>query len=193
MEPEKYLIISVIIGIVVIGVVVGVSLLTFEGGSNGGNGDEPPEFTTIVANRDLISLELQAPNWELEMSDGETLELDELKGRLVVVDLFATWCTPCDTQSDYLQEIYDDYGNAIWILSLSVDPSETAEMIADYKSGHEAEWQHGLDSDSVFSNYFEVESIPTLVIIDSEGYFRWMHVGVWTADDMRSTISNLFS
>jgi thiol-disulfide isomerase/thioredoxin len=193
MEPEKYLIVSVIIGVVVVSVVVGVALLTFEGGTNGGNTTEPPELTTIVANRDLISLGLQAPNWEFEMSDGETLELDELRGRLVIVDLFATWCTPCDTQAEYLHEMYNDYGSAIWILSLSVDPSETAEMIADYKEGHEAEWQHGLDTGSVFSNYFSVESIPTVVIIDSEGYFRWMHVGVWQPDDMRSTMSRLFS
>jgi thiol-disulfide isomerase/thioredoxin len=193
MEPEKYLILSVIIGIVVVGIVVGVSLLTFEGSPNGGNGNTTPEFTTIVENRDLISLKLQAPNWELELSDGETLELDSLRGRLVIVDLMATWCSPCTTQSEYLQEIYNDYGNAIWILSLTVDLSETGEMMADFKEQHGAEWDHGIDSDNVFSNYFNVESIPTLVIIDSEGYFRWKHVGVWPVDNLRSTISSIFS
>jgi hypothetical protein len=66
-------------------------------------------------------------------------------------------------------------------------------MMADFKEAHETEWQHGLDTDRVFGEYFSVSSIPTIVIIDSEGYFRWMHVGLWTADNMRSTISSLIS
>jgi hypothetical protein len=66
-------------------------------------------------------------------------------------------------------------------------------MMADYKEQHEAEWDHGLDTGSVFSEYFDVQSIPTLVIIDSEGYFRWVHVGVWQTDSMRSTISDLIA
>jgi hypothetical protein len=76
---------------------------------------------------------------------------------------------------------------------LTVDLSETAEMMADYKEQHEAEWYHGIDSDNVFSNYFDVANIPTLVLIDSEGYFRWKHVGLWPVDNMRSTISSIFS
>jgi thiol-disulfide isomerase/thioredoxin len=180
------------LGLVVVGIVVGVAFLTFDPGPNGGSNTTPPALTTIVPNRDLLSLELQAPNWELEMSDGETLKLDELRGRLVIVDLMATWCGPCETQVEFLKEIYSDYGSAIWIISLTVDLSETAQMMADYKEDHETEWQHGLDTDGVFGSYFSVNSIPTLVIIDSDGYFRWMHEGVWDTDSMRSTISSMF-
>ena len=193
MEPEKYIIVSVLVGLVVVGLVVGVSLLTFNPSSNGDNDRTTSDLTTIVADRDLLPLELQAPNWEVELSNEETLELDELRGRLVIVDLMATWCGPCETQVEYLKEIYNDYGAAIWILSLTVDLSETAQMIADYKENHEAEWWHGLDTDGVFGEYFSVSSIPTLVIIDSEGYFRWMHLGVWTADSMRTTISSIIA
>lgn len=193
MEPEKYIIASVFIGLVVVGLVVGVSLLTFNPSSNGGNGGTTSDLTTIVADRDLLTLELQAPNWEVELSDGETLELDELRGRLVIVDLMATWCGPCETQVEYLKEIYNDYGSAIWILSLTVDLSETAQMMSDYKENHEAEWRHGLDTNGVFGEYFSVSSIPTLVIIDSEGYFRWMHLGLWTTDSMRNTISSIIA
>jgi thiol-disulfide isomerase/thioredoxin len=191
-EPEKAIIAIVLSSIVVVGLVIGVAILTFPGNGNGGT-TTPPEITTITEDTDLISLELQAPNWELEMSDETTLNVHDLQGRVVIVDLMATWCTACATQNSILQEIYNDYGNAIWIISLSTDMSETIEMMADYMEDKELPWPHGLDTDSVFSNYFDLQYLPTMIIIDSEGYFRWVHVGVWPADTMRNVISSIFS
>ncbi|MHA2356314.1 MAG: TlpA family protein disulfide reductase, partial [Candidatus Thorarchaeota archaeon] len=52
-------------------------------------------------------------------------------------------------------------------------------------------WQHGLDTQAVFSNYFNIRYIPSIVIIDDEGYLRWFHEGIWPEAEMAETLALL--
>ncbi|MFW9769629.1 MAG: TlpA family protein disulfide reductase, partial [Candidatus Thorarchaeota archaeon] len=72
-----------------------------------------------------------------------------------------------------------------------VDDSETAAMMADYKSTKALDWPHGVDTGSSFENYFNVRNIPTLVLIDADGVFRYLHVGTWSSAAMTDTIASI--
>jgi thiol-disulfide isomerase/thioredoxin len=103
----------------------------------------------------------------------------------------ATWCPSCNTQNTYLTEISENLAGTAVVISLTVDDSETTTMMADYKSTKGLDWAHGLDTDSSFENYFNVRNIPTLVLIDASGLFRYLHVGVWTAAALSTTIASI--
>jgi len=169
---------GIVLVVVVLGLTLVVSLMTFQVPE--GSGDDTT-LTEIKADRDLLELGLQVPSdWEFDMADGTTLSLSDLSGKIILVDLMATWCTYCVTQNSYLETVYDTLAGPLVILSLTIDRSETVAMMEDYQSDKGLPWAHGLDTGSSFTNYFEVTSVPTLVLIDSDGYFRYMHVGLWS-------------
>jgi thiol-disulfide isomerase/thioredoxin len=176
MEPEKMAVAGVVIAIVVVGLALGVSVLGFQTNDNGGTG-----LTGITTDTDLLELGLQVPdNWEFDLSDGTTLKLSDLEGKVILVDLMATWCSTCAAQNSYLESAHESLSGPLVILSLTVDHSETIAMMADYKADRGLSWDHGLDTGQSFTNYFKVTTVPTLVLIDGDGYFRYVHVGTWS-------------
>ncbi len=178
MEPEKMAVTGIILVVVVLGLTLGVSVLTFQAPDGSGN---VTTLTGIVADTDLLELGLQVPtDWAFEMADGTTLSISDLSGQIILVDLMATWCSSCSTQNAYLETVYDTLAGSLVILSLSVDVSETTAMMDDYQSTNGLSWDHGLDTGSSFTNYFQVTNVPTLILIDSDGYFRYMHIGLWS-------------
>lgn len=177
MEPEKMAVTGIILVVIVLGLTLGVSVFTFQAPEGSGN---VTTLTGIVTDTDLLELGLQVPiDWEFDMSDGTTLSISDLSGKIILVDLMATWCSSCTTQNAYLETVYDTLAGSLVILSLSVDNSETVSMMDDYQSTNGLPWDHGLDN-STFTNYFQVTSVPTLILIDGDGYFRYMHIGLWS-------------
>nr|KXH72446.1 MAG: hypothetical protein AM325_08855 [Candidatus Thorarchaeota archaeon SMTZ1-45] len=70
---------------------------------------------------------------------------------------------------------------------MTVDSSETTSMMADYKSSRDLPWAHGVDNRQ-FLNYFSISSVPSMVLIDSDGFFRYFHVGLWSAVSISDTV-----
>jgi thiol-disulfide isomerase/thioredoxin len=191
MEPEKMAVTGVVLIVVVVGLIVGVSVFAFEPSGNTGNHST---LSGITPDTDLLELGLQIPSdWEFDMADGSTLTISDLDGKIILVDLMATWCTYCATQNTYLQSVYDSMAGPLEIISLTIDRSETVGMMADYQSDKGLPWDHGLDTNSKFTSYFSVTSVPTLVLIDSDGYFRYVHVGTWSAAVISDKVASISS
>ncbi len=178
MKPKKLAVVGVTLIIVVAGIVAGTAFLIF------------PEYELSITTRDtdLLELGVKVPDtWEFEMSDDTTLSLSDLEGHVVLVDLMAIWCSSCAIQNGYLETVYDSLGDSLIIISLTVDSSETASMIANYKLEEDLAWAHGVD-DGKFLYYFSISSIPSMVLIDANGYFRYFHVGLWSVESISSTV-----
>ncbi|MFW9803878.1 MAG: TlpA family protein disulfide reductase [Candidatus Thorarchaeota archaeon] len=190
MQPEKALLVIAVACIVVVGFAVGLTFLTFDGGSNN-NGHTNTTTDNIAQDVDLRNRGIQLPDWNLVMSDESIVSLHSLRNRFVVIDLMATWCSSCAIQNGDLETLYNNMGDSIYLLSLTVDTSETEAMMAAYMEDKDLPWPHGLDTQSVFSNYLNVQYIPSIVIIDNEGYLRWYHVGLWSEHDMAETLALL--
>ena len=182
MKPGKMAIVGVTIAIVFVGLTVGVSLFAFQSSP----------LTGITTDRDLLELGLQVPDsWSFAMSNGTTLNLDDLSGKIILIDLMATWCGTCVTQNSDLETVYESLEGSLVIISLSVDVSETTSMLNDYKTTKGLPWAHGLDSNSALTTYFSVTSIPSLVLIDSDGYFRFFHIGLWSAASISDRVADI--
>ncbi|MHA3963297.1 MAG: TlpA family protein disulfide reductase [Candidatus Thorarchaeota archaeon SMTZ1-45] len=98
-----------------------------------------------------------------------------------------TWCSTCTTQNGYLETVHNSLAGTVVIISLTVDSSETTSMMADYKSSRDLPWAHGVDNRQ-FLNYFSISSVPSMVLIDSDGFFRYFHVGLWSAVSISDTV-----
>lgn len=184
MQPKKLAIVSIVLVIVTVGLALGVSFLTFPLNDDGGDN----QLTPTTRDTDLLELALEVPDsWEFEMSDSTTLSISDLQGQIVLVDLMTTWCTTCATQNGYLKTVYESLSGTIVIVSLTVDTSETASMMADYKSSRDLPWAHGVDNRQ-FLNYFSISSVPSMVLIDSDGFFRYFHVGLWSDSSISNTV-----
>ncbi|MHA2383668.1 MAG: TlpA family protein disulfide reductase [Candidatus Thorarchaeota archaeon] len=188
MEPEKMAIVAVTITMVTVGLLIGATFLTFDTGDNGG---EHTPLTRYTTDRDLAELDLSPDGWSFEMSDGSTLQLSDLLGQVVVVDLMATWCSTCNIQNGYLEEISVNLAGTAVVVSLTVDSSETVSMMADYKSNKGLDWDHGVDTGRSFKDFFNVVNVPTIVLIDADGVFRYLHIGLWSTTSLTDTIATI--
>lgn len=188
MEPEKMAIVGITLVVAVVGLMVGASFLTFPSGTND---DDNQQLTRTTQDTDLLDLGLEVPsNWGFEMSDGSTLQLSDLEGQVVLVDLMATWCSTCSTQNGYLSTIAEDLSGTVVVVSLTVDTSETVSMMADYKTTKDLSWAHGVD-DTHFLYYFSISSVPSMVLIDSNGLFRYFHVGLWSDVSISTRVASI--
>ncbi len=133
----------------------------------------------------------KAPEFQVTTIDGEPIALDQFRGKVVILDLMATWCEPCSLQMDELNQIRASYPESrVVILSVGVDTKETDQQLRQFKEQHYANWRFASDSDDVGTKY-DASNIPTLAIIDQDGNLEWRHAGVTTADDLRAKIDPL--
>jgi peroxiredoxin len=128
-----------------------------------------------------------APAFALRDIDGKLISLKELKGKVVIVDFWATWCGPCKASFPGMQMAVNKYKDVPNIKFLFVDTWETADnyldgvkkFIADNKySFHVLMDEKGEDGkQSKVVSAFGVNGIPTKFIIDKNGNIRFMYVG----------------
>lgn len=187
MSTEKALILIFLLSVTSVGILMGTAFLTYKPTNTQGNTNSGKDAITL--DTDLLDLALEVPDWTFLMSDDSLLSIRNYEGKYIVADLMATWCSSCAQQNTNLKALDEELGDSILIISLSVDNSDTISMMAEYKESKGLTWPHGLDTGGSFTNYFDIRSVPTLVIIDDAGYFRWIHVGIWDTDDMIDTLS----
>ncbi len=133
----------------------------------------------------------KAPTFSLVTIDGEAISLDQFKGKVVVLDLMATWCGPCATQMDELNQLRAKYSESqVVIISIDVDTQETTQQLREFKEDHVANWRFARDTDGVSSKY-GASNIPTLAVIDKDGGLQWKEAGLTTFEDLKDKIEPL--
>ena len=112
--------------------------------------------------------------------DGETKHLSDYRGKVVILDMWATWCGPCKLQLSELKEVYKNYSrDDVEILSIDIDQRESMELIQSFLSDFEYEWTFGLDNGSIWETYKGASGgIPTLCIFDKNGTLSFSHEGL---------------
>ena len=110
-------------------------------------------------------------DFTVETIDGGSFTLSEaLKEKdLVVINLWATWCPPCEMEFPYLQKAYEQYQDRVALIALSTDPSDTTEKLTKYAEEHGLTFPIGNDSGVGLSDAFNVTGIPTTVAVDRFG------------------------
>jgi thiol-disulfide isomerase/thioredoxin len=103
---------------------------------------------------------------------GGKLNTADLKGKVVVVDFWATWCGPCLEELPHVTELYNKYhAKGLEIVGVSLDRSadDLKKFLADHK---EVAWTQIYEDKSPLADRFGIEAIPTVFIIDRDGILR---------------------
>lgn len=115
-----------------------------------------------------------APEFTVIDFDGNLHNLTTMQGKVVVVDLMATWCLPCVAQMEHLNTVRDAYREEdVMILSIDTDRSEGMDRLQTWMEQNNARWPYGFDSDRI-AQKLEMRILPKIVIIspDSEIVFE---------------------
>jgi thiol-disulfide isomerase/thioredoxin len=146
--------------------------------------------------RDLIDRGLYVPDWSFSMVGNDTLTMHELRNKVTVLDFMAISCPACETQNGYTKSLYQEFGNAVNLLSLTVNMNETLAELEAYASDQSLAWPFGIDTNAEASIWCGMMVIPMIVIVDSDGLLRWIHDGVWEfsgPSGMNATVHQIMS
>ena len=124
-------------------------------------------------------------------SAGETLV--PVPGQPTVVDLFATWCAPCDEQVAELAAVRESFPETAFVSVTNERPGGSLSRadIADWWARHDGTWTLGLDPGSEVLTAFGATGLPFLAFADSEGTVVDTHQGVLSGDDLRARLAGL--
>lgn len=121
-----------------------------------------------------VPLEIGAkPEFTLSFVGGEQVTNEDLKGKIVVMDFWATWCGPCMAAMPHMIELQKEYGDkGIQIVGISLDKSMDTlkQTLADKP---DMSWPQHYDPDRVITKQFGVSGIPTIYILSPEGEVLW--------------------
>jgi thiol-disulfide isomerase/thioredoxin len=127
-----------------------------------------------------------APALELPALEGGTLSLEEMRGKVVLVNIWATWCPPCVTEMPSMQRVYEEYReHGFEILAVAVDDEPGVRQDGGRVEGLVSEFVDRmgltfpvvLDPTGGTERLFETEYLPTTILVDREGRVRAREVG----------------
>jgi LPXTG-motif cell wall-anchored protein len=134
-------------------------------------------LTGVVSLQQAVGLE-KAPDFALTDTEGQKVSLSRFAGKHLLIDFFATWCSPCALQIGHLKTLKSKLGSNISIVSIGIDPlSDKNQDLIDYKKKYGFNWTVALDTTHVGIKY-RVAAIPTLALIDPYGNLMRTYVGV---------------
>lgn len=118
-----------------------------------------------------------APDFTLRTMDGKNLRLQEQRGRVVMINFWATWCAPCRQEMPHLSKLYDKYrGSGFELLAVNVD-EEQAKAIG-LAQQLKLKFPVLFDGErKQVSSLYDLKAMPSTVIIDRDGRVRYVHRG----------------
>ena len=118
-----------------------------------------------------------APAFELNDLDGKPLSLAEGKGKIVLLNFWATWCGPCRAEIPDLVDLQKRYADKLEIIALATDEDD-ADEVRRFVMGAGINYRVAMTSDQVRMAYGGIAALPTSFVIDTQGRIVQKHVGL---------------
>lgn len=125
-----------------------------------------------------------APDYRAVTLDGDSVSLGQSRGRVVLLNVWATWCHPCREEIPVLQALHERHASrGLELIGVSVDARGEEETIREFARDFRMTYPLWLDPDERVQSTFLAIGVPATFLIDRQGVLRWRHVGPVRAND----------
>ena len=139
------------------------------------DGAKAAEATKLIENP-RRAREAYAPDFSLTSADGEYISLDDLKGKVVLLDFWGTWCPPCVASVPALRDLQKRFAKEPLFRMISVSNDSDDLKWRGFVEKNQMAWTQYLDRDHHMVRAFDVRSFPTYILIDAEGIVRFREI-----------------
>jgi peroxiredoxin len=145
--------------------------------SEGKGAEAAPDKSNLIGN--------PAPDFTVQtVKNGSgTVRLKDLRGKVVLIDFWGTYCEPCKKSFPKLQALQAKYSSSgLTIIGISEDVAESKGKIGAFADTYGAKFALGWDEDNSISHSYSPDSMPSSFIVDQKGILRYAHVGYHDGD-----------
>lgn len=140
-----------------------------------------------------LEVEERAPSFELTTLDGEKVTSEDMKGKKVLLNFWATWCPPCKEEMPDMQKMYEEYiDEDVVVVGVNVTSSENNRKdVQTFVQELQLTFPILMDETGKVTHQFEILSFPTTYFIDSDGVIRSKVIGALSKEKMYAEIDLL--
>lgn len=124
--------------------------------------------------RGPVQIGKAAPDFSLTTFDGEQVDLASLKGKVVVMNFWASWCKPCEQEAADLEEAWRFYAPRGDVVFLGIDWTDTEPKAKAYLEKFDVTYPNGPDLGTRISQSYRTTGVPETFIIDQQGILRYV-------------------
>ena len=155
-------------------------------------------FTIIIAAIVFVSAisaqskPTKAPNFKLKTYDGKVISLDKFKGKVVLVNFWATWCPPCRAEIPDFLKVYKKYkSKGFEIVGIALDETGWSD-VKPFMENMKINYPIVLGDQQTVMLYGGIEAIPTTFIVDKKGNIIDRHIGMLPQTILEEKLKKLF-
>lgn len=133
-----------------------------------------------------------APDFTLTSFDGRTLTLSELRGQVVIINFWASWCPPCREEAAYLEQTWRKYKDK-GVIFIGVDWVDTEKEALAYMDEFDLTYFNGPDIGTRIAQAYNIQGVPETFYVAKNGELRGVHIGPLKLPELDEKIEELLA
>jgi len=119
-----------------------------------------------------------APSYTVSTLNGDSISLADLRGEPVLLNFWATWCTPCKAETPFIESLYREYGKrGVQVVGVSLDSPESGDEVRSWIRKMGVTYRILRDGRQVALDRFSLVGIPATYLLDADGTIRFARLG----------------
>jgi peroxiredoxin len=141
---------------------------------------------------EMSMIGMEAPDFTLSDPSGNPVHLRDLRGKVVVVDFWATWCGPCRALMPHIQKMHEQLATK-GLVVLGLDVGEDAATVAKFSKTESYTFRLLLDAEPQVTSRYFVQAYPTTFVIDRAGRIAFRDMGSGKPTDLQAAVEKALS
>lgn len=143
------------------------------------------------AQLNAASRQAEAQDFETTLLNGDQFQLSDQQGKVVLLNIWATWCPPCEEETPALNEVYEKYkGQGVEFLGVSID-EQGESVVKPFVEKYDVSYPITIDDGTIMDKYGPTMGVPTTYIIDQQGNLRYFATGAITKAELEPRLEKL--